>query len=230
MKARRPAEFSLPVLFADEHVLAVDKPAGLLSVPPAGGGEKNVADRLRRQAQAKGEEVFAVHRLDRDTSGVLLFARGATAREALERAFRERAVHKLYLALVNGLPRPPSGTIRTYITEAGGVARSSRTPSRAGKLAITRYRVVERFAQAALVEAVPETGRFNQIRVHLAGIGCPLVGERKYAIASRLQLRHGRPLLHAAALTFPHPASGQLVTVRAEPPADFAQVLCRLRG
>lgn len=230
MKKREPADVSLPVLFADPHVLAIDKPPGILSVPPAGGGERNVADRLRRQAEARGEMLFAVHRLDRDTSGVLLFARSVAAREALERAFRERAVQKLYLALVNGHPRRPGGTIKTYIVEQGSMARSSPAPVRAGKLAITRYRVVERFAQAALVEAVPETGRFNQIRVHLAGIGCPLVGERKYAVASRLALRHGRPLLHAAALTFPHPASGQRLTVRADPPADFAEVLARLRG
>lgn len=217
------------ILFEDAALVAVDKPAGVLSVPPSHGAARNVADRLRRRALAAGEQAYPVHRLDRDTSGVLLFAKTAAARDALMLAFKDRRVKKRYRMIVHGRPRQPSGTITTYITDDGATARSSRRPSPRGKTARTVYRVLETFPAASLVEADPETGRFNQIRLHMVDLDCPIVGERKYAVASRYPTKHRRVLLHAARLEFPHPVGGRTVVVDAPEPADFRDVLERLR-
>lgn len=227
-RAADPQE-PFPVLYRDAALLAIAKPPGILTVPPTTGGARNVADALRRRAAAAGERIFPVHRLDRDTSGVLLFARTEAARRALDDAFRTRAVRKRYLAIVQGRPARTHGTIRSFIVDRGDQARSSPRPVPAGREAVTRYRVLESFAAASLVEAEPETGRFNQIRLHCADLGCPLVGERKYAVGSRATVRFKRPLLHAAALTFSHPTTGGSVTVTADPPADFATFLAGLR-
>lgn len=213
------------MLFEDAHVIAIDKPAGILSVAPSRGSERNLADGVRRRQRARGADAFPVHRLDRDTSGVLLFAKTPAARAALEQAFRERTIGKRYLALVHGGPREDRGVVRSFIADLGDVARSSRTPIPGGRPAVTRYVVLRRLAGAALLQAEPETGRFNQIRLHCADLGCPLVGERKYAVASRYRLRAKRPLLHAAELTFPHPATGAATTVAAPLPDDFQAVL-----
>lgn len=218
------------ILFEDADLLVVAKPAGLLSVPPSGGGRPNLLDRLRRQAAARGAQIFAVHRLDRDTSGVLVFARTEQARAALEEAFRTRAVEKRYLALVQGRPPRAGGTVRSFIEDRGMAARSHPRPRPGAKEAVTRYRVLETFADAALVEALPDTGRFNQIRLHMVDLGCPIAGDRKYAVAARYRLKAPRVLLHAAGLAFPHPRHGRRVSCAAPLPADFERILAALRS
>jgi len=228
------------ILFDDAHVVAVAKPAGLLSVPAPGphtkgmkgkkGSERNLADLVRRDAHKRGQKTFPVHRLDRDTSGVMVFAKSEPARQTLEDAFRDRRVQKTYLALVHGAPRKAKGSIKTFIVDRGKTAASKRKPVAGGREAVTTYRVVSRFARAALVEANPVTGRFNQIRLHLADLGCPIIGERKYAIASQFKLKFKRPLLHAARLSFPHPATGNMITVEAPPPDDFQAFVRALKG
>jgi len=215
----------LPVVFEDEHLLIVSKPPGLLSVPPSGGGKPNVADRLRRQAKQQGKLALPVHRLDLDTSGLLVFARSEAARDALVLAFRERDIQKRYVALVHGRVRPAKGTIRSYIEDRGKIARSFPTERRGAGLAITRFRVLESFRDATLVEARPETGRLNQIRLHFADRHTPLVGDRKYAVASRYPLRFRRTLLHAAGLSLPHPKRRGRVDVEAPLPDDFRALL-----
>ncbi len=217
------------VLYEDTFVVAVNKPPGVLSVPPSQGGARNVADRIRRRGLARGEQAFPVHRLDRDTSGILLFAKTIAARDALVLAFRDRTVKKRYRLIVHGRPRRSSGTMTTYVTDDGAKARSSPRPSARGKAAKTHYRVLETFAATSLVEANPETGRFNQIRLHMVDLECPIVGERKYAIASRYPTKHRRVLLHAARLEFPHPVGGRSVVVEASDPDDFRDMLARLR-
>lgn len=220
-----------PILLEDRHLLVIAKPAGVLTVPPSGPSSKpSVADRMRRWARARDGEAFPVHRLDRETSGALVLARTPAAKAALERAFRERTVEKTYLALAHGRLRPPKGTIRSWIEDRGKTAASLPRPNRRAKLAITRYRVLESFAQAFLVEARPETGRFNQIRLHLADRGAPIVGERKYAVASRYPLRAKRVLLHAAGLAFPHPSDGRRVEIECPLPEDFEETLSLLRS
>ena len=220
----------LPTLFQDQHLLAIAKPAGILSVPPSGAGERNIADHLRRKAEHKGGMIWPVHRLDKDTSGVLLFARTEDARRALDRAFRMREVEKIYLALVHGRPRPAEGTVRSFIADRGQHASSSATKLPGARAALTHYRILEQFDQAALVEARPETGRFNQIRLHMQDLGCPIVGDRKYGVGSRHALKGPRVLLHASRLCLRHPISGKALRIDAELTEDFVAVLSRLRG
>lgn len=219
----------LAILFEDAHVLAVDKPPGILSFPPSRGNERNLADLARAHAKRQGEECHPVHRIDRDTSGVLLFAKTPAAKSALERAFKEGSIEKTYLAIVNRGPRGALGTVKTYIADLGDRARSSRTPIRDGKTAITDWRVRERFTLGALLEARPRTGRFNQIRLHCVDLGCAIAGERKYAIASRLPIRAKRVMLHAWKLKFEHPATGAATTLESPPPNDFDELLATLR-
>ena len=220
---------SLSVLFEDEHLLAVDKPAGILSFPPTRGNERNLADLARTHAKRQGQECHPVHRIDRDTSGVLVFAKSAAAKTALERAFKDGAIEKTYLAIVNRGPRGALGAVKTYIADLGDRARSSRTPIRDGKSAITDWRVRERFEDAALIEAKPRTGRFNQIRLHCVDLGCPIAGERKYAIASRLPLRAKRVMLHAWKLELDHPTTRESIILEAPTPTDFDAMLASLR-
>lgn len=219
----------LVVLFEDSQVLAVDKPPGILSFPPSKGSERNLADLARVHARKSGSECFPVHRIDRDTSGVLIFAKSEAAKEALEREFREGTIAKTYLAIVNRGPRGTLGAVKTYIADLGDRARSSRTPIEKGKTAITDWRVKERFAKAALIEARPRTGRFNQIRLHCVDLDCPIVGERKYAIASRLPLRAKRVMLHASKLTFTHPTTRESMSIESPMPRDFVELLESLR-
>lgn len=219
----------LPILFEDEHMVAVNKPAGLLSVALPQRSDANLADLVARRARTRGEHAHAVHRLDRETSGVVVFAKSDAAKAALDDAFRGRAVHKHYLALVHGRPRPAEGTIRSFIRDQGAHATSSRAPMPGGKSAITHYRVLEQFAEAALVACEPETGRFNQIRLHFVDRGHPLVGERKYAVASRFPLRFKRFVLHARRLELPHPITRAPLVIDAPLPHDVDELLTRLR-
>lgn len=220
---------SLVILYQDEHLLAVDKPPGILTVPAPGPGPATLADQVRRHLRERGQQSIAVHRLDRDTSGVVLFAKREEVETALIEQFKRRDIDKTYLALAHGLPRPERGVIRSFISDQGKTARSSRTRGPGGKEAVTEYQVLERFAAASLVEARPRTGRFNQIRLHLVDVGCPIVGERKYAVASRYALRFRRPLLHASRIALEHPVSGRPLIVEAPLAADFADFLAQLR-
>ncbi len=208
----------LGILHRDEDLLVVDKPPGMLVVEAPGRRGPTVVDRLSRQL---GERVYAVHRLDEDTSGVLVVARSAAGRDGLDALFREHRAQRVYLALTTSVPNPRAGRIESWL-EVGrdGIVRSSSRPGR-GERAVTEYRVRERRGPDALIECRLETGRRNQIRVHLAELGCPIVGDRKYGWRAR---RGGggqgirRPLLHAWRITFEHPVTGAMVEVEAMPP------------
>ena len=196
----------LRILFEDEHLVAVDKPAGLASVPSEGVSGRTCESELRRSHPS----ARPAHRLDRDVSGALLFALDEPTRAALERQFRERAIEKLYVAVVSGAPHPPQGTIRKPIADLGLRAKIG-----GGEKAITHYRVVERLGAASLVEVEIETGRYNQIRLHFAAIGHPLVGERKYARGRDSPIRFRRVALHAWKLAFDHPTGAHRISIEA---------------
>lgn len=209
----------LTLLFVDEQLVVVDKPAGLLSVGDASRGEPGVAEVLREQ----GLEAAPVHRLDRDVSGALLCARDAATRAALEEQFRERSLRKSYWALVNGVPKPPAGEIKFPILEERGHARVSAR----GKASVTRYRTLRELRLACEVEIELVTGRYNQIRVHFAHAGWPLVGERKYAQGKRDPLRAPRVALHSLRLEFTHPRTRVALALEAELPADLRELARR---
>jgi 23S rRNA pseudouridine1911/1915/1917 synthase len=241
--APRRAVLAFPVLFRDEHVLVVDKPAGTLSVPtPGAEQEPSVLGRLREDLAevARGSRpafLGRVHRLDRDTSGALAFALSPEARRGLIALFRDHRITRRYLALVEGEPPREEGVIRAPIADAyeGGRRRVARGLEPQSP-ALTRYRVRERFAGAALLEVEIETGRQHQIRLHLAYAGLPVLGDRVYrdafrAVAPRtpLPLAVRRQMLHAAHLGFAHPVTGEPVAVDSPLPADLSRALERLR-
>jgi 23S rRNA pseudouridine1911/1915/1917 synthase len=214
---------SVPILFRDEHLLVVDKPAGVLSVPDRAAGAPSLPELLARQ----GIAALAVHRLDRDVSGAVLLALDEETRAALEALFRERAVKKTYWALAQGRPRPEQGAWHFPILEEGARTRVSAL----GQKALTRYRTLEALPGASALEIDLVTGRRNQIRLHAAHAGFPLAGERKYARGkdAQVRFRSRRVALHAWRLEFAHPRSGAPLRIEAPLPADLCELLARLR-
>lgn len=203
------------VLHDDASLIAIDKPPGMPSHPTLarrqGTALQLVEEYLRRRAGEK-VPVWPLHRLDAATSGILLFAKTRAAARAASQNFARRRVLKRYLALVAGIPDPPEGEIALRLVE--GNLRTSASES--GKDAATRYRVVERFADRALVEVEPLSGRMHQIRVHLAAIGHPVIGDTKYAPAHAEGV--SRLFLHASRLELPHPEGGRPLVVESPAP------------
>ena len=225
------------VLHADEAVIAVDKPAGLPVHPTAKFYRNTLTSVLAERFP--GERVVLAHRLDRETSGVLLAARTHAAERALKLAFAERRVHKTYLAVVHGEVRDERFTVDAPMALEGGevsVKMAVRPEAKGGMPSLTRVEVVERLKGYTLVAAHPETGRQHQIRVHLAHAGFPLVGDKLYAHGDDVFLRCldappdeetaallmlPRHALHAHAITFEHPATGEETRLAAPLPADL---------
>jgi tRNA pseudouridine32 synthase/23S rRNA pseudouridine746 synthase len=216
------------VIFEDEHVLALNKPAGLSS--QAGRTPGHTLDELLWAFARPGKSrPRLVHRLDRDTSGVILTAKTKPAAGFLGKAMMARGIFKTYLAIVSGgAPSPTSGSIDSPLRreEIGREAymRVCAPEHADAEAARTRYRTLAAAGEAALVLAEPLTGRMHQIRVHLASIGRPIAGDVRYGGALTLG---GRPaprlMLHAQALRFPHPAGGER-RIEAPPPADFSDL------
>jgi len=207
----------VPVLYSDEHLLAVDKPPRVLVVPAPGRSGPTVVDVVQDQV---GGRVYAVHRLDEDTTGVLVLARTLEAKLALEDIFRAHGATRIYLAIVGRAPSPAAGRIESLLREnVAGVVKSALRGS--GKRAVTHYKMLRRDGRRVLLECRPETGRRNQIRVHLAEIGCPILGDRKYGYRSRGGSGPKRPLLHASEIQLIHPMTGEDLVIRAAAPASF---------
>jgi len=230
------ARSSLPLLYRDEFLVIVDKPAGLLAVPsaPEARDEDTALRRVQdyaRHLHPRRPYVGVVHRIDRDTSGALAFALSAEVRAQLRALFRAHRIERLYAALVQGVPREDRGVIEAPIHEEYSAGRRRVARSREPALAaITKWTVVERFAGAALLEVELETGRQHQIRLHLAHVGHPLLGERVYAErAPRARVAVPRQMLHARRLGFVHPVGGARVRAESPLPADFRKVLAALR-
>ena len=226
------ADVRAMVIYEDEQIIAFNKPSGLSS---QGGRIKahTLDDLLSAFAKASGNTPRLVHRLDRDTSGVILTARTKPVAAYLGKALMDRRVKKTYLAVVTpGAPDPREGTIEAALrrVEQGREAHMRVSPldHPDAEEAFTRYRTLAQADGAALVELSPRTGRMHQLRVHLASIGRPIAGDPRYGGALTLGGEAcGRLLLHAASLQFVHP-NGEKMRLSAPLPADFAEVLLRL--
>jgi len=225
------ARLDLPRLFEDDHVLILDKPAGLLSVPAPASHEDSVLARVAAYARRlrRGAFVRAVHRLDRETSGALALALSREAADGLIGLFRLHRIERRYLALVSGGPPADAGVVDAPIRERyQGGRRGVARPGEEARPALSRWRVVERLPRAALLEVELETGRQHQIRAHLAHVGMPVLGDAAYG--RRGAPLHGRRvLLHAAVLGFAHPITAAPVRVESPLPEDFRRVLMAQR-
>lgn len=262
-KDARAAKASLEpdaIVFVDAHVVVVEKPSGVSTVPfdPDGmgasialrqkAGEEATLDQRVRAALAKREkargrsgpppEIGVVHRLDKETSGLIVFSRTWEAKKALMADFRSHTIHRRYLAIVHGLPK--DGRIESHFIEDRGDGlrgsvehRRGRNKALAGEKtqrAITHIEVIEKLAHAALVGVTLETGRTHQIRIHLAEEGNPLLGERVYIRGWRGDpIPSPRVMLHAAELGFTHPVTGEEMRWESKPPADFEEMLAFVR-
>jgi 23S rRNA pseudouridine1911/1915/1917 synthase len=230
------ARSTLRLLYEDDTLLVVDKPAGLLSVPSGPGhhDEETALLHVReyvRRASPRRPYVGLVHRLDRDTSGALLFARTPETRQALIALFSRHDVERRYLALVAGRPRAEAGEVLAPIRDAyEGGRRGVAAPDEPSRPARTAWRVVERFPRAALLEVALLTGRQHQARIHLAHVGLPVLGDARYGPADVAGLRPGRHMLHARRLAFTHPLTGTRVEAESPIPEDFARLLRALRA
>lgn len=224
----------LQVLYEDETLLVVNKPAGLLAVPLGRGhsGERSpsayslLADRLGPRGQRKP---FVVHRIDRDTSGIVVFAKTAAAQRAIKDQFARREPERIYWAIVHGRPNPARGRWRDRLAWDDDALKQTVTDAkdRKGVEAISDYQVLETFGDASLVEVRLQTGKRNQIRIQAAVRGHALVGERQYA---KSEMRFPRQALHAHRLSFVHPIDGRQLTFEAPLPQDLAGLLTRLRA
>jgi 23S rRNA pseudouridine1911/1915/1917 synthase len=223
-----PENLDLRIAYVDEHLLVVDKPAGIVVHPSAGHASGTLVHGLLGHAAAGGaepERPGIVHRLDRDTSGLLVVARSEEAHRRLQHALRRRLLVREYLVLVHGRPRSRRGRIEAP------VGRDRRDPTRisldtdAPREAVTNFEVLETFQRHALLRARLDTGRTHQIRVHLAAIDLPVSGDPVYGIAGDLGLE--RQFLHAARLAFPHPFGDEEVDCESPLPADLATALGR---
>lgn len=197
----------LPIIYRDECLLVLDKPSGLLAVPGRGA---ELADCLSARVQEIFPTALVVHRLDRDTSGVLLMALTPAAQRELGRQFESRAVEKKYRAIVHGRPRDETGVIELPLRKDFDHPPRHMVDHDLGRPAVTRYRVLACASDRAYLEIEPLTGRSHQIRIHLAAIGHPILGDPLYADEAVQQLAP-RLMLHARCLALRHPASGELM-------------------
>ena len=214
----------IEILFEDEDIVVANKPEGLAAIPEQYPQEPSLFERLCAE---RGETLLIVHRIDKDTSGVILFARNAEAHRRLNLQFERRTVRKTYLALVHGVLADDWGTIDKPLRRFGS-GRVGVNPQR-GKPSLTEYSVTQRLPAHTLVEAYPKTGRRHQIRVHFYSLGHPIVGDRLYGDRS-LQYAYPRMMLHARELTIRLPATDQDLTVQAPIPESFEAVLASVAG
>lgn len=230
-----PEEIPLNVVFENQDLMVINKPAGMVVHPAAG----HATGTLVHAALAHAPELEGiggerrpgiVHRLDKDTSGLILVAKNERAHRWLQDQFRLRRVKKVYLALVDGFAPTPTGRIEAFIgRDPEHRKKMAIVSAQKGREAVTEYRVLETFANHSLIEAHPLTGRTHQIRLHLAFLGCPIVGDNIYGHRnSSLELQ--RHFLHAAQLTIQLPGETQPRTFEAELPPELADLLTSLRS
>jgi tRNA pseudouridine32 synthase / 23S rRNA pseudouridine746 synthase len=213
------------VIWQDESLLAVNKPAGLLSLPD---GYDPQALHLRGVLEPIYGRLWTVHRLDRETSGVVVLARSAAAHRALNTQFEQRQVTKIYHAVVAGIPDWELITIDLPLRVDVGHRHRTVVDAEKGKAAVTHFRRLKAFADSSLVEISPATGRTHQIRAHLAALGLTIVGDLLYGSGTSLSASISRIMLHACRLELAQPATGESLSLEAPYPVDFVELLATL--
>ena len=215
----------IPVLFENNHCVVFDKPAGLLVVPSPHNEKKTLESLVNAQyRKAQEPHLFPCHRLDRDTTGAILFAKGRENQKILMDVFRKRQVRKSYIGLVHGRVKRPQGSLCSRIKS---FEEEKYSKNEAGKQAITKYKVLQLKKGFSVMEFEPLTGRTNQIRIQFKAIGHPLLGERKYVIARDFELKFRRPALHACVLQWKDPFERKTITIESKLPKDIKEFIQR---
>jgi 23S rRNA pseudouridine1911/1915/1917 synthase len=232
--ARVGSSADLDVVYEDDAIVVVNKPAGVLSVPlERNPGVPSVYDQLERRFRSHGKRrPFAVHRIDQDTSGLVIFAKDSVSQRQLKAQFARRRPERIYLAVVYGHPTPPAGTwwdVLVWDTKAL-IQKETHRGDPQGNEAIAEYKVLETFRDASLIEVRLRTGRRNQIRIQSRLRGHTLVGEQRYVYGpdSLRTVAFKRQALHAYRLEIEHPSDQRVLSFEAPLPADFADLLARL--
>ena len=192
---------NIPVIYEDDYLLVVDKPSGLLTIPTPKNEQRTLTSILG---------LYPCHRLDRETSGLIIYAKTKSVQQKMMEEFKQRLVKKTYIAFVRGIPHEQQRVIKNRIE---------------GMSAQTRYKVIEKRRDFAIVEVMPLTGRTNQIRIHLKSIGHPILGETKYAFRRDFKIKAKRLCLHAKGLEFKHPVNGKPLCLTAVLPKDLKEFL-----
>lgn len=245
MPAEAQAEdIPLTIAYEDAHLIVVDKPAGMVVHPAVGNVTGTLVNALLHHCRGNLSGINGVarpgivHRIDKDTSGLLVVAKSDAAHEGLAVQFAAHTVHRRYIAVTAGVPSPPEGTINARIGRSDADRKKMTVlpnNSSRGKSAITHYTVIERLGDAAVIECRLETGRTHQVRVHCASIGHPLLGDPAYGRTPKSlrplleRLGFARQALHAAELWFVHPLTGEMVQFRSNLPDDMAELIDQLR-
>jgi len=203
---------NIPTLYEDDWMIVVDKPPGLLTVPAPGKKLRTLTEILNEDLEKRGVvyRLHPCHRLDKETSGLIMYAKGKSSQEKLMLLFKNRKISKIYTAFVQGRIEEDKGIIEKTIE---------------GQSASTRFKVLQRRREFCVVELSPETGRTNQIRIHFKAIGHPLVGESKFAFRKDFLLRAKRVCLHAKYLEFKHPQTGHIVAIKSPLARDMQKFL-----
>ena len=235
-------DIALDIVFEDDHLIVVDKPAGLVVHPAAGHADGTLVNALLHHCRGRLSGIGGVqrpgivHRIDKDTSGLLVVAKNDMAHEGLAKLFAAHDIERRYLAIVSGAPAPPAGTVRTQIGRSTTNRKKMAVlPEGKGRHAVTHYRTVQNLAKTSLVECTLETGRTHQVRVHMAHIGHPLIGDGVYSNRQNPyrigpnQSKFERQALHAASLGFIHPLSGETLRFDSCLPEDMQLLLSQLR-
>lgn len=230
-----PEDIPLDVLYEDASIIAINKPAGMVVHPAPGHARGTLVNALLHHCTDLGGiggelRPGIVHRLDKDTSGVILVAKTDSALNGLQNQFKNRETEKYYEAIVTGVPDPSSGTINKPIGRHPTQRKKMQANARNGRNAVTHYQTLQAFQDAAHLSVRIETGRTHQIRVHLASIGHPVLGDTLYGKqrTASLSIQAERQMLHAKSITFTHPETGVEMTLSAPRAADFSAALRQL--
>jgi 23S rRNA pseudouridine1911/1915/1917 synthase len=221
----RPPLAGLTIVHEDDDLIVVVKDAGLLSIAADKDNEHELTAYRQLMAHVRSQDpkgrVFVVHRLDRDTSGIMMFAKNEAAQQTLQNEWQERVKERAYIALVDGMVKKPSGTITSWLRESSTLKMYSSLRPGDGLHAVTHYKTLQTSRAFSLLEVQLETGRKNQIRVHMQDIGHPIASDKKYGSRSRSLGRLG---LHAKSLEFLHPSTDKLMRFEANIPKSFLRV------
>ncbi|MCX5696893.1 MAG: RluA family pseudouridine synthase [Candidatus Omnitrophica bacterium] len=203
---------NIPIVYEDEFIMVLNKPSGLLTIPTPRNETRTLTSILNDDAKERGQayRLHPAHRLDRETSGLIVYAKGKSIQKKMMALFHDKKVKKTYIAFVQGILKQKQGVIDTPIERLS---------------AVTNYRVIEERAYFSVVEVMPKTGRKNQIRIHFKYIGHPVVGDTKFAFRKDYKLKAKRLMLHANTLEFTHPINNKALRLDSGPEQDFEDFL-----